>query len=70
MLRPLPRNVDIIYSSLLAHAVLFRGLHERIPTATVNTHAAENICRDRPLSPAVNRNRQRNSNLARGKLLQ
>jgi hypothetical protein len=32
MLRPLPRKAEILGSSLLAHEVLFRGVHERIPT--------------------------------------
>lgn len=50
MLRPLPRQAEIRGTSLLAHAILFCGLHERIPAATVSTHAAENL-RDRCLSP-------------------
>jgi hypothetical protein len=52
MLRPLPREAEIFCTSLLAHAVLFRGLYERIPTTTVNSHAAEDI-RDRRLSLIV-----------------
>jgi hypothetical protein len=52
MLRPLPREADIRGASLLAHAILFRDLHERIPATTVTIHAAENI-RDRWLSPVV-----------------
>jgi len=52
MLRPLPHKAELLCASLLAHAVLFRGLHERIPITTVYTHAAENI-RDRRLSPVV-----------------
>jgi hypothetical protein len=52
MLRPLPRKAEILCTSLLAHAVLFGSLHERIPTTTVSRHAAENI-RDRRLSAVV-----------------
>ena len=51
MLRPLPRETEASCTSLLAHAVLFGGLHERIP-ATICTHAAENIP-DRRLSSVV-----------------
>jgi hypothetical protein len=52
MLRPLPRKTEAFCTSLLAHAVLFGGLHERIPATIICTHAAENI-RDRRLSPVV-----------------
>jgi hypothetical protein len=52
MLRPLPRKVEISCTSLLAHAVLFRNLHDRIPTTIVEPHAAENI-RDQRLSRVV-----------------
>jgi len=40
MLRSLPRRDEVSYASLLAHAVLLRGLHERIPTTTVSTYEA------------------------------
>ena len=52
MLRPLPQKAEAWCPSLLAHAVLFRRLHERIPTTTVYIHAAENT-RNRWLSPVV-----------------
>src|SRR5215469_4493415 len=52
MLRPLPRKTEASCTSLLAHAVLFGSLPERIPATTICTHAAENI-RDRRLSSVV-----------------
>src|SRR5262249_3798776 len=52
MLRSLPRKAAILCPSVLAHAVLFRGLHERIPATIGYTHAAENT-QDRSLSPVV-----------------
>jgi hypothetical protein len=52
MLRPLPRKAGISRTSLLAYAVLFCGLRERIPTKTGHTYAAENI-RDRRLLSVV-----------------
>src|SRR5262252_5535769 len=38
MLRPLPRKTEASCTSLLAHAVLFGGLHERIPATTICTN--------------------------------
>jgi hypothetical protein len=43
VLRPLSWKDEVSCTSLLAHAVLFRGLRERIPTTTGPTHSAENI---------------------------
>jgi hypothetical protein len=45
MLRPLPWEAEISCTSLLAHAVLFRGLHERIPAKTVGRHATKEYTR-------------------------
>jgi len=52
MLRPLPPENRISRAPLLAHAILFHGLHERVPTTIVLRDEAENISAGR-LSPVI-----------------
>jgi hypothetical protein len=42
--RPLPNEIAICRASLLEHAVLLRGVYERLPATALSRDARENTC--------------------------
>ena len=43
-MRPLPSEIAICRASLLEHAVLLRGVYERLPATALSRDARENTC--------------------------